>query len=148
MVAGRSLRAVAALLGRAPSTVSREINRNGGRGRYRASKADEAAWDRARRPKTCKLVENRALARIVARKLRGLWSPEQIAGWSKYAYPDNENLQVSHETNYKSLFIQGPRRLEERAVAALEADADDAPRAWSHAEDRHTRQDYRHRLDP
>ena len=78
MVAGWSLRAVAALLGRAPSTVSREINRNGGRGRYRASKADEAAWDRARRPKACKLVENRALARIVARKLRRLWSPGKV----------------------------------------------------------------------
>jgi len=80
MVAGRSLRSITASLGRAPSTVSREINRNGGRRRYRASQADQAAWDRARRPKTCKLVENRALARIVARKLRGLWSPEQIAG--------------------------------------------------------------------
>ena len=83
VVAGRSLRAIAAALGRAPSTVSRENNRNGGQRGYRASQADQAAWDRARRPKTCKLVENHALANIVARKLRGLWSPEQIAGWLK-----------------------------------------------------------------
>ena len=82
MVAGHSMRSIALRLGRAPSTVSREIRRNGGRRHYRASKA---AWDRAHRPKTCKLVQNRALASIVARKLRGLWSPEQIAGWLKYA---------------------------------------------------------------
>ena len=119
MVAGQSLRAIATLLGRAPSTVSREINRNGGRRRYRASTADESAWDRARRPKTCKLVENRALARIVARKLRGLWSPEQIAGWSKYAYPDDENFQVSHETIYKSLFIQARGALKKELLQHL-----------------------------
>lgn len=99
MVTGQSLRAIATSLGRAPSTVSREINRNGGRRRYRASKADRAAWDRARRPKTCKLVENRALARAVARKLRELWSPEQIAGWSKYAYPDDAPRAQSHAEN-------------------------------------------------
>ena len=119
MVAGQSLRAIATLLGRAPSTVSREVHRNGGRRRYRASKADEAAWDRARRPKTCKLVENRALARIVARKLRRLWSPEQIAGWSKYAYPDDENFQVSHETIYKSLFIQARGALKKELLQHL-----------------------------
>jgi len=67
-------------LGRAASTVSREINRNGGRRRYRASKADQSAWDRAHRPKTCKLVENPALARVVASKLKKRWSPEQLAG--------------------------------------------------------------------
>ncbi len=71
LVAGQSLRSIAVFLGRAPSTVSREVNRNGGRRHYRASKADQAAWGRARRPKTCKLVENRTLARIVAKKLRG-----------------------------------------------------------------------------
>jgi IS30 family transposase len=119
MVAGRSLRAVAASLGRAPSTVSREIKRNGGRRRYRASRADQAAWDRARRPKTCKLVANRALARVVARKLRGLWSPEQIAGWSKYAYPNDENFQVSHETIYKSLFIQARGALKKELLQHL-----------------------------
>ena len=106
VVAGRSLRSIAAKLGRAPSTVSREIQRNGGWQCYRANQADEAAWDRAKRPKTCKLAENRGLARIVARKLQLEWSPEQIAGWLKHTYPDDEHYQVSHETIYKSLFIQ------------------------------------------
>jgi len=81
VVAGQSLRSIAASLGRAPSTVSREINRNGGQRAYRANTADQAAWDRAHRPQTCKLVENHALARVVAGKLRKRWSPEQIAGW-------------------------------------------------------------------
>jgi IS30 family transposase len=119
MVAGQSLRCIALTLDRAPSTVSREINRNGGRRHYRASKADQAAWDRARRPKTCKLVENRALAGIVAKKLRGLWSPEQIAGWLKYAYPDDENFQVSHETIYRSLFIQARGALKKELLKHL-----------------------------
>ena len=119
VIAGYSIRVIAGKLGRAPSTVSREIRRNGGRRRYRANKADEAAWDRARRPKTCKLVENRALARIVARKLRGLWSPEQIAGWLKYTYPDDENYQVSHETIYRSLFIQARGALKKELLQHL-----------------------------
>ena len=119
MVAGQSLRCIALSLNRAPSTVSREIHRNGGRRHYRASKADQAAWDRARRPKTCKLVENRALARIVAKKLRGLWSPEQIAGWLKYTYPDDENFQVSHETIYRSLFIQARGALKKELLQHL-----------------------------
>ena len=119
MVAGQSLRSIAASLGRAPSTVSREIKRNGGRRYYRASKADQAAWDRAHRPKTCKLVENRKLAGIVAKKLRGLWSPEQIAGWLKYAYPDDENFQVSHETIYRSLFIQARGALKKELLQHL-----------------------------
>ncbi len=119
IVAGFSIRVIATSLGRAPSTVSREIRRNGGRRRYRANKADEAARDRARRPKTCKLVENRALARIVARKLKGLWSPEQIAGWLKYTYPDDENYQVSHETIYRSLFIQARGALKKELLQHL-----------------------------
>jgi IS30 family transposase len=106
VAAGQSLRSIAARLGRAPSTISREIQRNGGPRCYRANQADQVAWDRACRPKTCKLAENRALARIVAVKLQGLWSPEQIAGWLKWAYPDDENYQVSHETIYRSLYIQ------------------------------------------
>jgi IS30 family transposase len=118
-VTGQSLRSIAASLSRAPSTVSREINRNGGRRRYRAGKADQAAWDRAHRPKTCKLVENPALARIVARKLRGLWAPEQIAGWLKYAHPDDENYQVSHETIYRSLFIQARGALKKELLQHL-----------------------------
>jgi IS30 family transposase len=119
IVAGFSIRAIAARLGRAPSTISREIRRNGGRRRYRANKADEAAWERAKRPKRCKLVENRALARIVAVKLNGLWSPEQIAGWLKYAYPDDENYQVSHETLYRSLFIQARGALKKELLQHL-----------------------------
>ena len=106
IVTGRSLRWIAAELGRSPSTVSREIRRNGGRRHYRANKADQAAWDRAKRPKTCKLAENRALARIVAGKLQLEWAPEQIAGWLKRTYPGDEAYQVSHETIYKSLYIQ------------------------------------------
>ena len=118
VVAGQSLRSIATLLGRAPSTVSREINRNGGRRRYRANKADQCAWDRAHRPKTCKLVGNRALARIVAIKLQLEWSPDQVAGWLKCTYPDDENYQVSHETIYKSLYYPGQRRPEKGAFTA------------------------------
>ena len=118
MVAGHSIRSIAASLSRAPSTVSREIRRNGGRRRYRANKADQSAWDRALRPKTCKLVENRALAHVVACKLRLEWSPEQIAGWLKRTYPDDENYQVSHETIYRSLFIQARGALKKGAAAA------------------------------
>jgi len=103
---GQSIRSVATRLGRAPSTISREIMRNGGQECYRASLADQAAWDRGRRPKTCRLAGNRTLAHIVAGKLQLLWSPEQIAGWPKRTYPDDETFQVSHETIYRSLFIQ------------------------------------------
>jgi len=106
LASGHSIRSIASLLKRAPSTISREIQRNGGQSCYRASQADQAAWDRARRPKTCRLAENRTLARIVATKLRLMWSPEQIAGWLKRTYPDGENGKVSHETIYRSLFIQ------------------------------------------
>jgi len=119
VVAGHSQRSIAVSLGRAPSTISREINRNGGRRDYRASGADLAAWDRAHRPKRCKLAENRALARIVARKLRKLWSPEQIAGWLKRTYPDDENFQVSYETIYRSLFIQARGALKKELLQHL-----------------------------
>jgi len=119
VVAGQPVRMIASLLGRAPSTVSRELNRNGGRRNYRASTAEQAAWDRAHRPKTCKLVENRLLARIVARKLRQLWSPDQIAGWLKSTYPNDEKRQVSHETIYKSLFIQARGALKKELLQHL-----------------------------
>ena len=81
IVAGHSVRSIAVTLHRSPSTVSREISRNGGRRSYRANEADQAAWDRALRPKTCKLVHHRVLARIVSGKLKRFWSPAQIAGW-------------------------------------------------------------------
>jgi IS30 family transposase len=100
-----SLRAIATQLGRSPSTISRELHRNGGATGYRAVKADQAAWDRARRPKRCKLACNRSLSRTIATKLRLLWSPHQIAGWLKREYPEDESHQVSHETIYRSLFI-------------------------------------------
>jgi IS30 family transposase len=101
-----SLCTIAAQLGRSPSTISRELTRNGGPEHYRASQADEAAWDRTRRPKLCKLAGNPMLRRIVAAKLKSHWSPEQIAGWLKRTYPGDEDNQVSHETLYRSLFIQ------------------------------------------
>ena len=106
IVADLSARSIASKLGRSPSTISREINRNGGRANYRAIPADQNAWDQAQRPKRCKLVRNRALARIVESKLRLLWSPEQIAGWLKRSFPADERYQVSHETIYRSLFVQ------------------------------------------
>lgn len=119
VVEGRSIRSIAASLKRAPSTVSREIRRNGGADGYRASRAEQAAWDRALRPKLCKLVCNRALALRVASKLRRKWSPEQIAGWLKRDYPDDEANQVSHETIYRSLFIQARGALKRELLAHL-----------------------------
>lgn len=119
VVVGHSIRVIAASVGRAPSTVSRELRRNGGRQAYRANRADEAAWDRAHRPKPCKLAENRALARIVARKLRCRWAPRQIAGWLKRQYPDDEHYQVSHETIYRTLFIQARGALKKELLQHL-----------------------------
>lgn len=116
---GRSLRSIALRLGRAPSTISRELIRNGGLAGYRAHRAERAAWDRACRPKTCKLAGNRTLARMVARQLRALWAPQQIAGWLKWRYPNNENLQLSHETIYKTLFIQARGALKAELLAHL-----------------------------
>jgi IS30 family transposase len=86
---------------------------------HRAAQAEQAAWDRARRPKTCKLVENRTLAHIVAARLQLLWSPQQIAGWLKHTYPNNERYQVSHETIYRSLFIQARGALKKELLAHL-----------------------------
>jgi IS30 family transposase len=106
LAAGRSMRHIAATIGRSPSTVSREIARHGGRNGYRAAAADTVAWERARRPKRCRLAHNRQLQRIVAEKLRLDWSPEQISGWLPRTFPYDETLRVSHETIYRSLFIQ------------------------------------------
>ena len=119
VVADQSARSIAASLGRAPSTISREIKRNGGQECYRASQAEQAAWERTHRPKTCKLVENRALAHIVADKLQGNWSPEQIAGWLKQSYPSDESYQVSHETIYRSLYIQARGALKKELLGHL-----------------------------
>jgi len=119
IVAGQSIREIARTLGRAASTVSREVRRNGGRARYRAVEADKSAWDRGRRPKQCKLALNGRLARLVASKLKMNWSPEQIAGWLKAEYPRDERYQVSHETIYQSLFIQARGALKKELTAHL-----------------------------
>jgi IS30 family transposase len=119
MVAGHSIRSIATSLARAPSTISREIKRNGGHECYRATQADQAAWDRAGRPKICKLVEHPTLARFVAGKLQLQWSPAQIAGWLKRTHPGDENHQVSHETIYRSLFIQARGALKKELLEHL-----------------------------
>jgi len=119
VVAGHSIRSIATSLGRVPSTVSREIKRNGGQECYRASLADQAAWDRGRRPKTCKLAKNRTLAHLVADRLQMQWSPEQIAGWLRRNYPGDESYQVSHETIYRSLFIQARGALKKELLGHL-----------------------------
>ena len=106
LAAQHSIRMIASHIERHPSTVSREILRNGGVDNYRASKADKMAWQRALRPKACKLVNNRSLIRIITKKMELFWSPQQIAGWLKLKYPNDENFKVSHETIYRSLFIQ------------------------------------------
>ena len=103
---GRSIRSIASFLDRNASTVSREVNKNGGVVRYRAADADKAAWQRTKRPKPCLLAKNIRLKGLVTRKLSENWSPEQISGWLKLTYPDDESLRVSPETIYKSLFIQ------------------------------------------
>lgn len=119
LATGQSIRRIAETLGRAPSTISREISRNGGQTSYRASCADAAAWKRAHRPKCCKLVNNPELACIVASKLQSQWSPEQIAGWLKHTFPGSEDYQVSHETIYRSLFIQARGALKKELLEHL-----------------------------
>ena len=104
--AGMSLRQIARELDRSPSTISREVRRHGGREKYRAASADRRAWQHARRPKPSRLAGNEALRTLVSEKLRLEWSPEQIALWLERENPDDPSLQVSHETIYKSLFIQ------------------------------------------
>jgi IS30 family transposase len=106
VAAGDSCRLIAGRLRRAPSTVSREITSNDGRNRYRACRAEQAAWRRARRPKAAKLVSCAHLRQMVEAKLALRWSPQQIAGWLARTYPDDRELQVSHETIYMSLFVQ------------------------------------------
>ena len=106
VAAGESVRCIAKRLGRAPSTISREITRNGGRRKYRALRADKAAQARAKRPKPAKLAADPLLRVLVADKLARKWSPEQITGWLARTYPDRPEMQVSHETIYRSLFVQ------------------------------------------
>ena len=119
IAAHQSARSMARLLGRSASTVSRELSRNGGYDRYRAAPADEKAWVRARRPKRCKLASNPGLRQAVARKLRLNWSPEQIAGWLTRTHPDDEGYRVSHETIYRSLFVQARGVLKKELLGHL-----------------------------
>ena len=115
----RSIRQIAARLGRAPSTVSREIARCGGMHTYRATAADAQAWAHARRPKPCRLAAHPMLQYLVATKLKCEWSPEQIAGWLKLEFPDQGTMRVSHETMYRSLFIQARGVLKRELIGHL-----------------------------
>ena len=121
IAAGQSIRRIAAHLGRSPSTVSREVTRHGGRSAYRAAEADARAWDRALRPKPCRLASHPQLRWHVAEKLALDWSPEQISGWLKRAVPDDEGLRVSHETIYRSLFVQTRGLLKKELIGHLRA---------------------------
>lgn len=117
--AGESIRHIATQIGRAPSTVSREIARHGGQKKYRATVADSVAWDRARRPKLCRLAVHDKLQKIVAEQLSLDWSPEQISGWLRVQFPDDETMRISHETIYRSLFVQARGVLQKELVKHL-----------------------------
>jgi len=119
LAVGDSIRSIAIGIGRAASTISREVSRNGGRDRYRAGNADMAAWARARRPKECLLARQPRLRDAVAGKLAKDWSPQQISGWLKRTFGDDAGMRVSHETIYKSLFVQARGVLKEELVRHL-----------------------------
>lgn len=119
LAAGQSLRQIGWSLGRAASTISREVQRNGGRAHYRAAVADNKACDRARRPKRCHLAQHERLRSLVAAKLAVDWSPQQIAGWLALHFPDDDTMRVSHETIYRSLFIQARGVLKKELVKHL-----------------------------
>ena len=119
LASAQSLRTIARRLRRAPSTISREIQRNGGAGRYRAQRADRRAWSRARRPKPCRLAGRRRLRAAIARKLACQWSPQQIAGWLRRTFPSDADMHVSHETIYRSLFVQSRGVLKQELLQHL-----------------------------
>jgi IS30 family transposase len=119
LVNGHSLRVIACSLGRAPSTVSREVARNGGLCAYRAAASDRQAWHRALRPKVCKLATHPHLRRVVATLLQRNWSPQQIAGWLRLNHPEDEAFWVSHETIYRSLFVQARGVLKKALIEHL-----------------------------
>ena len=121
LTAEMSLRSIARSLKRSASTISREVRRNGGAKHYRAAPSDAAAWDRAHRPKPCKLAGNDYLCRAISAKLTRKWSPQQIAGWLMREHPDDEDKRVSHETIYRSLFIQTRGVLKKELLAHLRA---------------------------
>lgn len=119
VAAGDSGRTISKRLGRPASTISREINRNGGRRHYRAASSDERAWQRARRPKRCRLAANDRLRDVVAEKLQEDWSPQQISGWLSKHYPNNEEMCVSQETIYRTLFVQARGALKKELLVHL-----------------------------
>lgn len=119
LATGESMRSVARRLGRAASTISREIARHGGRPRYRAADADKEAWNCALRPKRCRLALNRSLRNVVAEKLRSDWSPEQISRWLVMTYPSDPEMRVSHETIYRTLYVQARGALKKELTAHL-----------------------------
>jgi transposase, IS30 family len=114
-----SLSAIARNLNRAASTITRKINRNGGLSKYRGVAADRRAWMKAKRPKSCKLKNDVNLCTVVSDKLASKWSPEQVAGWLKQTYPDSTARHISHETIYKSLFIQARGALKKELLREL-----------------------------
>lgn len=116
---GHSLRQIAQGLGRAPSSISREVRHNGGPEAYRAADADQRAWTQARRPKACLLAHRGRLRCVVASKLAHRWAPQQISGWLARRYPDDDSMRVSHETIYRSLFIQTRGVLKKQLLAHL-----------------------------
>jgi len=121
IASGWSLREIARNLVRSASTVSREVARHGGCSAYRAHEADDQVWDSALRPKRCLLARNRRLRNVVASKLILDWSPEQISGWLKTQYPDDGSMRVSHETIYRSLFIQARGALKKELMEHLDS---------------------------
>ena len=129
---GRPIRQIAQGLGRAPSTVSREIKRNGGTQVYRANLADRRAWERALRPKLCRLTRHARLRWRVAQKLALQWSPEQISGWLKRQFAADQGMQISHETIYRSLFVQTRGVLKKQLMACVDPEPVPAIAALRH----------------
>jgi IS30 family transposase len=119
IAAGLSIRQIAQRLKRSPLTICREIKRHGGRRKYRAIKSDEKAWENARRFKFCKLAQNHLLCKLVSQKIALEWSPEQLSGWLKRTYPGDVSMQISHETIYRSLFVQARGFLKKEMMKPL-----------------------------
>lgn len=119
LATGTSLRAIARQLGRHVSTISREVRRNAGTVQYRAARADAMTWRRAKRPKVCRLASTPPLRRVVETKLRADWSPQQIARWLTIQYPETPQMHVSHETIYRTLYVQARGALKKELVTHL-----------------------------
>jgi IS30 family transposase len=121
IAAGRSARCIARDLGRAASTITRELRRNGGRSAYRAKDAEDSAWHRARRPKRCRIASNPRLRSFIAEKLAAQWAPQQISCRLKKEYPTEPEMHVSHETIYRTLFVQARGALKKELISHLRA---------------------------